>query len=33
MLIGGNMTEKFDAILEELPQFLEENVEEKKGKH
>ena len=24
------MTEKFDAILEELPQFLEENVEEKK---
>ena len=24
------MTERFDAILEELPQFLEENVEEKK---
>ena len=33
MFIGGNMTERFNTILEELPQFMEENVEEKKGKH
>ena len=24
------MTERFNTILEELPQFMEENVEEKK---
>lgn len=30
MFIGGNMTERFNTILEELPQFMEENVEEKK---
>ena len=29
MFIGGNMTERFNTILEELPQFMEETWKKK----